>query len=162
MALPASAALIFLIAALPLGLAAVWTDITRMKIPNWVTDALLLAFIPLGLLALPWQVAAWQLLNPVFMLALGLLLHSLRVIGGGDIKFLIAASPFVMRPDLGFVAILLCVALLIGFAIHRLARRSPLARVTPHWASWHDAKRYPMGLSLGPTLIAYLVMAATG
>lgn len=162
MTLPASAALIFLIAALPLGLAAVWTDVTRMKIPNRVTDALLIAFLPLGLIALPWQEAAWQLLNPAVMLAIGLLLHSLRVMGGGDVKFLIAASPYIMRPDLMTVGLILCVALLAGFALHRLARHSPLARATPHWASWGETRRYPMGLSLGPTLIVYLSIAATG
>lgn len=162
MTLPASAALLFLIAALPLGLAAMWTDVTRMKIPNWVTDALLAAFIPLGFLALPWQDAAWQWLHPVVMLGIGLILHSLRVMGGGDIKFLVAASPYVLRPDLMLVGLILCVALLVGFALHRLARHSPLARATPDWVSWRERGRYPMGLSLGPTLIAYLALAAMG
>lgn len=162
MSLPATAALWYLPVLVPLCLAAMWTDLTRMKIPNRINDVMLLTFIPLGFIALPWETALWQWLNPAVMLVIGLGLHALRAMGGGDLKFMIAASPYVMRPDLGRMMVLLAVFLLIGFALHRLARMSPLRRMTPDWASWSATGRYPMGLSLGPALIAYLILSATG
>lgn len=162
MTLPSFAALVFLPVVTPLCLALVWTDLSRMKIPNWITDALLVAFVPLALIALPWQVALWQLAHPAVMFALGIILYSLRLYGGGDVKFLIAASPYVMLNDVAFVLVLLAAFLLAGFALHRAVRASPLRRLAPDWVSWGAQGKYPMGLSLGPTLITYLILAATG
>lgn len=161
MTLPALPALIFMPVVIPLCLAAMWTDLTRMKIPNWITDVMLVAFIPLGLIAFPWEMAAWQLLHPAVMLAIGLVMHAARLTGGGDIKFMVAASPYVMRADIWQVLLILCLALLVGYAVHAVLKRSPVAKATPDWASWKAKGRYPMALSLGPTMIAYLVISAT-
>lgn len=160
MVLLPNAALWFLPIAGLLSLAAVWTDLSRMKIPNWVTDALLIAFIPLGLIALPWQDFMWQLLNPVVMFAIGLVLHSIRAMGGGDIKFLIAASPYVMVADLKFVIFMLMGTIIAGLIIHRLMRATVGPKLAPDWVSWDRTGRYPLGFSLGPALILYLVLAA--
>lgn len=162
MDLPGSAALWFLLAAVPAGLATVWSDLRHMKIPNRVTDALLAAFVPLGFLALPWQDALWHWTHPAVMLALGLGFHALRLFGAGDIKFLIAASPYVALRDLGTVMLILSACLLAGFALHRGARALGAARLTPGWRSWHDRKRFPMGIALGPALVIYLSLAAMG
>lgn len=162
MTLTPTTALVFLPVIVPLCLVLVWTDLSRMKIPNWITDTLLVAFIPLALIAFPWQVALWQLAHPAVMFALGIILYSLRLYGGGDVKFLIAASPYVMLGDLGFVLILLAAFLLAGFALHRIVRASPLRQLAPDWVSWTAKGKYPMGLSLGPTLITYLLIAAMG
>lgn len=160
MSLPPDAALWFLVAAIPLGMATVWTDLSRMKIPNWITDALLLSFIPLGLIALPWVDMLWQLVNPLVMLALGIVLHIARLMGGGDVKFLIAASPYVMVNDIWFVFFLLSLFMLTAFLIHRTARSTFGPRWAPDWQSWKEDKRFPLGFALGPTLIAYLALAA--
>lgn len=162
MSLPPEAALIFLGPVAILCALTVWTDLSRMKIPNWITDLLLLAFLPLGFLALPWQDALWQWLHPLAMFALGLGLHAIRAIGAGDIKFLMAASPYIMRPDLGRVMMLLAACLLIGALLHRAARATIGPKLAPGWESWKQRKRYPMGLSLGPALVLYLAFAAAG
>lgn len=159
-ALPAVAAWWYLPVVIPLSLWAMWSDLTTMKIPNRITDALVLAFVPLGLMALPWQDFLWQLTHPAVMLALAVVLHAARIYGGGDLKFIVAASPYVMRPDLPLVAVLLALALLVGLGVHRLVLRPLLRRRFPDWASWSATGRYPVALSLGPTLIVYLALAA--
>lgn len=160
MALPQTAALWFLPCVSLLCAATVWMDLTRMKIPNWVTDALLIAFLPLGLLALPWTDFLWQLINPVVMFAIGLVLHSLRAMGGGDIKFLISASPYVLVSDLPLVFFMLAACIAGGLVIHRLLRATIGPKLAPDWVSWEKTGRYPLGLSLGPALVLYLLWAA--
>lgn len=160
MELQASSALIFLPFVAVLCAIAVWTDLTRMKIPNRITDLLLLGFIPLGLWAFPWGSFLWQMVHPAVMLLLGLGLHSLRAMGAGDIKFLIAASPYVMLGDIGLMMMILAASLLLGAALHRLSRATIGPRIAPGWQSWKAGKRYPMGLSLGPALVFYLALAA--
>lgn len=159
MELPAHAAMLYLIVVVPLCAATVYLDLSRMKIPNWVTDSLLLAFIPLGLIALPFTAFLWQLANPAVMFALALVFHALRLFGGGDSKFLIAASPYVMLGDISFVLMLLAACLLGGFVVHRLIRDSALSRQTEGWISWMDKHRFPMGFSLAPCLVGYLIAA---
>lgn len=160
MDLSPSPALWFMLAVVPLGLATIWTDLTRMKIPNWVTDSLLVAFIPLGLIALPWPDFLWQLVNPVVMLAIGLGLHTIRAMGAGDIKFLISASPYVMIGDLKIVLFMLCGTILAGVAIHRTMRATIGPRLAPNWKSWDKNGRFPFGFSLAPALFLYLLLAA--
>lgn len=161
MILSSSAALIYLLAAVPLGLLTVWTDLSRMKIPNRITDALLVLFIPLGLIALPFDQFLWQLLNPVVMFAIGLAIHAARLMGAGDVKFLIAASPYVMVGDLGLVFPLLAMTMIAALVLHRVARATIGPRLAPNWQSWKERKRFPLGLALGPCFITYLVLAAT-
>lgn len=162
MALAADAAWWFMLVHLPLGLATIWTDLSQMKIPNWITDTMLVAFLPLGLIALPWADALWQLAHPAVLLGLGLLAHALRLVGAGDIKYIVAASPYVMRADWFAVLLILSFFMVVGFVVHRLARRSPLRALAPEWQSWHQTGRFPLGFALAPAMLAYLALAATG
>ncbi len=77
---------------------AVVTDIRTRKIPNWLTAGLagsaLLAHIPQG-----WAAVGGSLLAAIVFFVLGTVVHSLRILGGGDVKLLAAGSLALGYPD---------------------------------------------------------------
>ena len=64
-------------------------DITRYRIPNKLSLLLAIGFVPFALLAQP-EGWCWHLLIAAGALLIGYLLFSLKVIGGGDAKWLAA------------------------------------------------------------------------
>jgi prepilin peptidase CpaA len=85
---------------------AAWHDITTMTIPNWVSIALAVAFIPTALVAgFTAEQIGWHLAFAAVVLLVCAGLFYLNVFGGGDAKVIAAASlwtgmagagPFVM------------------------------------------------------------------
>jgi prepilin peptidase CpaA len=141
----------FLPFVLPLCFAAAYTDLSRMRIPNWITDSLGAVYVILGLLIMPtWADYGWQLLHLPIGIAIGFLFYSAGVMGAGDAKFIGAAAPLVVY----------AANLLAAFATHRLAKHTPLSRLAPGWQSWSVGKKFPMGFSLGGTLALYLILVA--
>lgn len=160
MVLSSTSALIFLIAVLPIGLYVAYSDLARMKIPNMATDALALAYVVLGPFALPFDLYLWGFASFAVMLLVGILLNTAGVMGAGDSKFIASAAPFIAVADAPMILGLLAGCLLAGWAVHRIARHSPLRAQVPNWASWEQGKRFPMGFPLAGTLILYLMIAA--
>ena len=156
---PPVAALWLLIPAVPIGLYIAFTDLKEMRIPNHAVLALALGFALFGLIGLPFADWAWRWLNLIVVLAAGIGLYAIRAVGAGDAKFAAAAAPYFAAADWLSVVLLLSALLLASWATHRLAR-ALLRSLTPDWKSWTTGKRFPMGLTLGPTLIAYLALAA--
>lgn len=159
-ALPAQAAFWFFLASLPICFWVVLSDLRAMRIPNLSVLALVAVFVLVGLFVLPLPVLLGQLLNLIVVLLLGIVLNATGAFGAGDAKFAAAAAPFVMRPDVGFVMMLLALTLLAGFMTHRIAARTKLRDLAPGWESWQRKKDFPMGLSLGSALSIYLGLAA--
>jgi prepilin peptidase CpaA len=159
-ALPPEAAFWFFLASLPICFWVILSDLRAMRIPNLSVLALFAVFVCIGVWVLPLSILAWQLLNVVVVLLLGMALNAAGVLGAGDAKFAAAAAPFVMLDDAGFVMMLLAVSLLAGYITHRMVGRSPLRRLAPGWESWQRHKDFPMGLSLGACLSIYLGLAA--
>lgn len=107
--------------------AAAVEDMIRLKISNWTQLAVLLAAIVAMVLAGP-QLALWQnLLVLVAMLAIGTMLFSAELAGGGDIKLLaVTGLWFPLRGALwlllavllagGVLAILIIVLRLFGWS----------------------------------------------
>lgn len=154
------AALVFLPFAVPISLWVVWSDLSRMKIPNKAVMALTVVFAVVGLFVFPLEEYLWRWVHLVVVLVIGFVMNISRMMGAGDAKFAAAMAPFVALSDAYLVLTLLAVLIVFGFALHRFARRIPsLTGATPNWESW-SRKDYPMGLSLGATLIAYLTIAA--
>lgn len=133
-----------------------------MIIPNKAVMALVIAFAVLGLIALPLTDYLWRWSHLVVMLVIGMLLNAGRVMGAGDAKFIAAAAPFVALGDLTTVALLLAICLVVGLALHRLAKNSPFRRLVPDWKSWTSGRRFPMGFPLAATLTLYLFLALPG
>ena len=69
------------------------SDVTTMKIPNWISLALLAAFFPAALIAgLPFSTVAMNVGVGVGALVIGMVMFALRWIGGGDAKMMAAAA----------------------------------------------------------------------
>jgi len=148
--------MLLLPAAFPVCAWVAWSDLARMRIPNRAVLALLVVFLLIGPVVLPWPEYASRWLHLAVVLAVGFALTLARLIGAGDAKFLAAMAPFVDRHDAAFFLLLTAAVLLVAFAAHRLARASPaVRRRVPHWESW-SRREFPMGLALGLALPLYL------
>jgi len=131
-----------------------------MKIPNLAVGALMLVFVLVGILVLPFETFLWQLLHFAVVLLIGFLLNMVGVIGAGDAKFAAAAAPFIALGDLRNLLIFFAACLIGGYVAHRAAKHSVLRKMAPEWESWKTGKRFPMGLPLAGTLAFYLIFAA--
>jgi len=68
-------------------------DCLTLKIPNWLTAAIALSFLPMALLAgLPAVAYFWHLLIAMAVLGAGFSLYAAGLFGGGDAKMLAAAA----------------------------------------------------------------------
>ncbi|MFD2739198.1 prepilin peptidase [Sulfitobacter aestuarii] len=160
MAITATSALYFLPFVLPLCFYVAFTDMARMKITNQAVIALALVFLLIGPLVLPFDTFLWRLCALVLVLLLGILLNAVGAIGAGDAKFCAAAAPFVAPGDLRLLLALFMAVLLAAVLTHRVVRATALRRLAPEWQSWHEPRKFPMGLALGATLALYLVFGA--
>lgn len=112
-------------------------DLTTMKIPNWISIVLAVAFVPVALvIQLPWQDVAISLGLGFAALVIGIALFAFRVLGGGDAKLLSASILWVGMS--GLLPFILTTALAGGaLSIFLLAARKwapALPWVLPAWA----------------------------
>lgn len=157
--LPALSAAAFLPFAIAIGIWVAWSDMKTMKIPNKAVTALLIAFLVVGLLVLPFKAYLWAWALAGAMLAIGFVANAARAVGAGDAKFAAAMAPFFIGADLRFVLGLFAACLLGAFASHRLMGMIPaFRRATSDWLSFTH-EDFPMGLALAGTLIFYLLAA---
>lgn len=112
---------------------AAFTDLTRYEIPNWISLVIVAAFIvgaaadSAGLKDFAWHVAMG-----IAVLAVGFVLFSCHVFGGGDAKLLAAAALWFGPADLArFIVYVALVGGIIGLVILCL-RRMPLP------PKWHE------------------------
>jgi len=153
---PATTALWFLPGVALLCAYIAWSDLARLKIPNWCVLAMVAVFAVTGLFALDLADYGWRWVQGLVMLVVGMALNAARAMGGGDSKFIAAAAPFVALGDIQPLVFTLAAASLAAVAVHRLAKYTPLRRLAPEWESWQSGKRFPMGVPLGFTLVIYL------
>lgn len=156
----AHSALWFLPFVLPVCAWVAWSDLRRMKIPNYAVLSLAGIFLIVGLIALPLAQYPWRLAQLGIVLVFGFVANAGGLMGAGDAKFIAAAAPFVAPGDAPFIAVLFAATLLGAFATHRIAMYSPLRRLAPDWESWSRGKKFPMGFALGGTLALYLIGGA--
>lgn len=143
---------------IPICIWVAYSDMSRMKIPNYAVLAMAGVFIVLGPFVFELGDYFWRILGGVIVLAIGFLMNQLRLIGAGDAKFAAAMAPFFAAQHFGAIMILFSVCLLASFVVHRIARAIPAIRnLTPNWASWTH-KKFPMGLALSMTMVAYLIL----
>lgn len=160
MNISAAQALWLLPPVLPLALWIAWSDLKFMRISNRAVLLVAAVFLVFGLIALPFETWLWRVAQMALMLAVGFVANTLRVIGGGDAKYIAAMAGFFAPGDLRLVLILFATMLLAAFVTHRLFGALPaLRRLTPGWKSWESGKKFPMGLALSGVLLAYLALA---
>ncbi|WP_397542402.1 prepilin peptidase [Roseovarius salis] len=155
-------ALWFLPPVLPIAFWVMWSDLSRMRIPNLAVMLLAGAFLIVGLLALPMTEYAWRVGTMLAVLVLGFLANVIGLMGAGDSKFIAAAAPFIDPGDGVLLVFVFTANLLACFATHRLAKHTPLRRLAPGWTSWESGRKFPMGFALAGTLLIYLGLGAAG
>lgn len=96
---------------------AVYTDVTRSRIPNVLVAALLVSGLAVRASGGGMDVVLGIALFAIVMIA-GLIPFSLRIIGGGDIKFIAAASAALGWPQAGwFIVFTLAAGGVLGIAV---------------------------------------------
>ncbi len=160
MSISVYAAVWFLPFVIPLCLYAAYTDMASMRITNPTVLALAAVFVVIGPIALPFETYLWHLLAMAAALVVGIFLNAAGVMGAGDAKFIAAGVPFVALGDLRLMMALLMATIVAATITHRGAKYTPIRKLVPHWTSWDQSKKFPMGLALGPTLAIYLILGA--
>ncbi len=153
------AALIFLPFCCAIAIWVSWSDMKFMKIPNKAGLAMLMLWLVLGIILVPFKLWLWGWALAACVLVAGFILNAGGAVGAGDAKFAAAMAPVFIHADIRFVLGLYAACLLGAFTAHRLARLIPPFRAaTEDWQSWTH-KDFPMGLALSGTLIFYLLAA---
>ena len=103
---------IFVIGFIGLLLYAAWSDARFLRIPNWLSMTLLVAFLPTVLLAgLSMEAIAWHFGAGVAVLVAGFILFAIGLFGGGDAKLLAVCALWL---GIDHVLWLLAAVVLIG------------------------------------------------
>jgi len=157
MTLEWTTALWFLPFVLPITVWVAWSDMATMKIPNKAVLSLLIVFAVIGLIALPFTDYLWRWSHFGVVLVIGFLLSSIGAVGAGDAKYAAAMAPFIALADASVFMFLLAATIMAAFLVHRLAKRSAIARSFPDWESW-NTRAFPMGMALAPALFFYLLL----
>ncbi len=134
-------------------LLAAFSDLTRYTIPNWLTGAIALSFIPVALFAGLAPLAILIHLGVGFVaLGIAMMLYAMRWLGGGDAK-LIAAAALWAGPTAFWVFLLAAAlaggALTLGLLFFRKLPLPPLFASREWIARLHDPKEgVPYGVAL--------------
>lgn len=142
---------------LTLGLLAVVSyDATRFIIPNWLNLAFI-AFYPIFLLVTPEHIEWWWSLAVMgIFLAVGLLIFAANIMGGGDVKLLVALSLWIGWNGEALFAfglwtalsggILAVFLLLVRFLVRAVSKGSK--RVIPVPQIFRKGEPLPYGLAI--------------
>ncbi len=119
-------------------IAAALCDLTTMRIPNWISGALIVGFFPAAMaIGLPIETVGLNLGLGFAALLVGMALFAMRVIGGGDAKLMAAATVWLGLP--GLLPFVLWTALAGGlFCAGLIAARGPFsayAAGAPVWVA---------------------------
>lgn len=158
---PALAAQVALLAILPLLWAAI-SDLRRMEIPDGVHFALLGLFVLWAVLFLTPGEAGVRVLQGLAMMVVGLAMHFALGMGGGDMKLMAAAAPFVAPWERSFTLFALCLFMIVMTLAVIALRRALAGRGVE--TGWHALKReeaqFPFGVPIACAVAAALWLAA--
>jgi prepilin peptidase CpaA len=129
------------------------SDLLTMKIPNWLSLALVAAFAVFSVASgLPWEAVAWHVGAATLVLAICFTLFALGWIGGGDAKLATATALW-----LGFASLLdyLIIAALAGgmlTLVILVMRSCPRPRFMHAWESLSRLYDRKVGVPYGVAL----------
>jgi len=141
-------------------LAASWTDLTSMTIPNWISLVLVAGFFIVIPFVWPgWAAFGTHILVGFIFFALGVGMFAMGWMGGGDAKLLAATSLWWVWPDVPYYLVYTAIAggFLALFLV--LGRKFlPVRVLTTDWMHrmFKDEKRMPYGLALAFGALATL------
>lgn len=147
----------------PLLIYVMWSDAKAMRIPNICCLLAFLIFIPTGLWGLPLETFLWRIGHAViaYGLAYGLWVIAKAKVGGGDLKLIIAMTPYVPGAYLG-VLLMLWAGLTLGMLGIFFALRWSLAGRDYGFAALGQQRYFPAGLSISGAFLVMMVLQLTG
>lgn len=135
-----------LLLAAPILLGVAYYDLRYMRIPNWLSIALLVLFAATAIAFQPDDLFARALVATV-VFAIGFLCFCFGLFGGGDVKILAALMLLVPVHSLIVFSYLFSASLIVGviaiLALRRLPQVSGL-----NWKSLSGSTKFPMGVSI--------------
>ncbi|MEO1798017.1 MAG: prepilin peptidase [Pseudomonadota bacterium] len=137
-----------------------WYDMSRLKIRNRLVFVVMALFVAVGPFVMPTDLYFEQIIQAAIVLVVVLVLYAAGTMGGGDAKYIAAASPYFLREDAGLILVIFTACVLGAVATHRLMWRIGVADSVADWASWSSGKRFPLGFALGGVTTFYLALAA--
>jgi len=135
------------------------SDLYRFQIPNWISIVIAVVFVPTAVIG-GWTVSALALHLGlgIFMLALGLVLFSFRIFGGGDAKLLAATAIWMGWELLPFYLLMVALAggvlSLFLIVFRRFGLPAPWARFDWVRKIHSDESGVPYGLAIAAVAIA--------
>ncbi len=150
-------ALVFLVITFPVCIYATWSDLKFLKIPNTVPLALLVLFIVVGPMVLPFDEFLRSLVYGFIALLAGIVIHALRLVPAGDLKYTAAIIPYIDTGELLSFAMFVALSSLMAVLTHVVFG---WLRLAPEgWESWKGRgwrRRFPFGFALTGGLVTYL------
>lgn len=150
-------AIVFLIVTFPFCIYASWSDLKFLKIPNIVPLTMVLMFIIIGPMVLPWGEYLNSLLYGFIALVISLFVHAAGLVPAGDLKFTSAIIPFINTNELLSFAMFVALASFMAVFTHMVfgwAGWNPDNWESTHGRGWK--RKFPVGFALSGGLIIYL------
>lgn len=145
----------------PVLLMVFYFDLRYLRIP----DALTLIAIVLFVLTVPLLdlgEAGWRILGAALVFAIGFAMFAVRLVGGGDVKFLAALMLFVPSHSYPLFMLNFSATLILGIAIILTLRVAPVFQ-GGQFISIKAKSRFPMGISIAVTGLSHpFIVAALG
>jgi len=133
-----------------------WSDMRDLRIPNWVSLSLLVAFLAVTVaVAMPLETIAWHFVAGTVTLMAGFVLFALGYFGGGDAKLMAAGALWVGWDQ---VLIFALAVLLVGGVLSLLVVL--LRKGLGLWPDW--LVRNAEGLFVPNKSVPYGIAIATG
>jgi len=150
---------------------AIITDFKTLLIPNWISLALLAAFVPFAALHVPLEAVAGHLLAMGVVLVLSISFFVAGWMGGGDVKFMSALALW-MGPDhvAPFTVLMALLGAALAIGLMGMARIGPLLgprlldRAIPKRLTELAASRQcPYGVAIGVAglILSFAVFAGS-
>ncbi len=156
---PLDAAMLLLHFVLPIAAWVAWSDLARMKIPNYAVLAMAALWPVFGWIVFPLHLWLWGFAILGIVLVAGFVGNAAGLFGAGDEIIAAAMAPVFTGGDPFTIATLYAVCSLGAFALHRGLKQVPaVRRATPEWKSW-TSRKFPMGLALALMVVIYLLAA---
>ena len=156
----------FLPFVIPITVWVAWSDLATMKIPNKAVLALMVVFVVVGLVAVPFNEYLWRYAHFGVVIVIGFVLSAAGLMGAGDAKFGAAMAPFIPLADLGLFFFILAAATGAALILHLIIRYTSLKNLFPTWESLKPEedrslrkKHIPYGFGLAPALMFYFLLA---
>ncbi|MEL6576392.1 MAG: prepilin peptidase [Pseudomonadota bacterium] len=151
----------------PILLYIMYSDVKDGRIPNIACLMVVVVFLATGSWGLPLETFLWRIGHLViaFFIGWGIFTIAGNVVGGGDIKILIALVPFVPGPYIGTAMVIWSGCALISVVLFLILRQVMKRRDTPfislNQADAKGVKRLgklwlPVGFSISMAMFIYL------